>query len=166
MVNTCVGPVQPLATGVTVIVAVTGAAPELVAVNDGMFPLPEAARPMPALSLVQLNVVPPTAPEKLTAAVVAPLHKVWSAGSTTFGVGCTVMVNVCAGPVHPLAAGITVMVAVMVDVPLLVAVKAGMSPVPDAARPMEGVLFVHAYVVPATAPVKTTAVVVDPLQRV
>ena len=49
-----VGPEQPFAEGVTVMVAVTGALPVLVAVNDGMFPLPAAARPMEASVFVQL----------------------------------------------------------------------------------------------------------------
>ena len=46
--------------GVTVIVAVIGDKPALVAVNDGTFPAPLAARPMAVLLFAQLNVVPLT----------------------------------------------------------------------------------------------------------
>ena len=75
MVNVCGMPGQPAADGVTVIVAVTGALVALMAVNAGIFPLPEAAKPIDALLFVQLKVLPPTAPEKVIRLVVAPLHK-------------------------------------------------------------------------------------------
>ena len=51
------GPVQltpPLVkVGVTVIVATTGAVPVLVAINEAILPLPEAARPILVTSFVQ-----------------------------------------------------------------------------------------------------------------
>jgi hypothetical protein len=74
------------------------------------------------------------------------------------------MVNVLAVPVQPALTGVTVIVAVTADVPLLVAVNEEISPVPLAARPMEVVLFVQLKVVPLTAPLKATAVVAAPLQ--
>ena len=58
------------------------------------------------------------------------------------------------------------MVAVTGAVPVLIAVKLAILPVPLAARPMEVVLFVQLYTVPGglvTAPVKVTAVVGAPL---
>ena len=76
MVNVWAAPGQPAADGVTVIVAVTGAVPVLIAANAGIFPLPDAAKPIDALLFVQLKVVPLTAPEKATRFVEAPLHKV------------------------------------------------------------------------------------------
>ena len=76
MVNVWAAPGQPAADGVTVIVAVTGALLVLIAVNAGIFPLPEAAKPIDVLLFVQLKVLPPTAPEKVTRFVDAPLHKV------------------------------------------------------------------------------------------
>jgi len=76
MVNVCGVPGQPAADGVTVIVAVTGALLVLIAVNAGIFPLPEAAKPIDVLLFVQLKVVPLIAPEKVTRFVDAPLHKV------------------------------------------------------------------------------------------
>jgi hypothetical protein len=45
--------------GVTVIVALTGAFPVLVAINEGMSPVPLAANPMEVAVLVQLKVVVP-----------------------------------------------------------------------------------------------------------
>jgi hypothetical protein len=47
-------PVQPLAEGVTVMVATTGVLVLLVAVKEAMLPLPLAARPIDGLLLVQL----------------------------------------------------------------------------------------------------------------
>src|SRR5437868_1076069 len=67
-------------TGVTVIVAVTGAFVALVAVNELMFPTPVAARPIEVLLFVQLYMVAATAPLKVIVAVALLLHTVWSAG--------------------------------------------------------------------------------------
>ena len=53
MVKVDVIPVHPLAEGVMVMVAVTGAVPPLVAGNEAMLPVPEAPKPMDVLSLVQ-----------------------------------------------------------------------------------------------------------------
>ena len=94
------------------------------------------------------------------------MQSVWLLMVFTAGVGFTVMVKVSGVPGHPLAVGVTVMVAVTGAVPVLVAVKAPMLPLPDAPKPMEASLFVHAYVVPVTLPVKFTAVVVAPLHSV
>ena len=76
MVNVWGKPVQPLADGVTVMVAVTGAVPVFTAVKAGIFPLPLAARPMEGAVLVQLYALPATAPVNDIAFVVAPLHNV------------------------------------------------------------------------------------------
>jgi hypothetical protein len=51
------------------------------------------------------------------------------------------------------------MVAVIGLLVVLTAMKAGMFPVPLAANPMAVLLFVQAYEVPATVPLKITAVV-------
>ena len=47
-------PPQPVEVGVTVMVAVIGAAVVLVAVKAGILPVPDAPRPMAVLLLVQL----------------------------------------------------------------------------------------------------------------
>ena len=54
MVKVLSVPIQPFATGVTVIVDVTGAVPGLVAVNDAMSPFPFDARPVDVLLFVQV----------------------------------------------------------------------------------------------------------------
>lgn len=46
-------PAQPLADGVTKMVATTGAVPLLTAVNDGRFPFPLAAKPIDGVLFVQ-----------------------------------------------------------------------------------------------------------------
>jgi hypothetical protein len=99
---------------------------------------------MDAMSLVQLNVVPLTAPVKVTAVVVAVLHTVWPGVATAFGVGFTMMVKASALPAQPCADGVTVTVAVTVEAPPLVAVKPAMLPLPEAARPMDGVVLTQA----------------------
>lgn len=59
-----------------------------------------------------------------------------SAGTSTVGVGFTVIIYVDAGPVQPFAVGVTVMVAVIGLLPVLEAVNPAILPVPLPARPM------------------------------
>jgi hypothetical protein len=94
--------------GVIVRIATKGEVPALVAVNAAILPVPLAASPMAGLSLVQLNTVPTTVPEKLTAVVVALLQRIWLAGAVTVGVGFTVIVTESEVPGHPLAVGMMV----------------------------------------------------------
>lgn len=136
-------PGQPLAVGVTVMVAVTGVVPVLVAVKEPMFPLPLAPKPMDVLLLVQAKVLPGTGPAKFTAAVGAPLHNVWLPTGVTVGRGFTVIVYVAGVPEQPLAEGVTVMVEVMGAVLGLAAVNAGTVLLPDATRPVAVVLLVQ-----------------------
>lgn len=154
--------------GVTVIVAVTGTTPVLIAVNAAIFPVPPAARPMVVLLLVQLYTEPGTVPEKFTAAVEVLLQTVWFEMAFTVGDGFTVMVNILDVPKQVLPPfvndGVTVMVAVTGMVPLFVAVNAPIFPEPLAAKPIDGVLFTQLYTVPGTKPLKLTAVVEAPLQ--
>lgn len=159
--------------GVTVIVAVTGLPPVLMAVNVGiLLPEPLAARPMLVLLFVQLNTVPGTVPEKLIVCVGAPLHIVCDVGAAeTVGVGFTVIVTVAGVPVHvtPLFVneGVTVIVAVTGVVPVFTAVNEGMLLLePLAARPMLGLLFVQLNTVPGTVPVKLIVCVGAPLHTV
>lgn len=165
IVNVIAVPAQPLAVvGVTVIVAVTGAAVLFTAVKLGILPWPLAARPMLGVLLVQLKIVPATVPENVIAAVAAPLHNVWLVTALTFALGFTVIVNVIGAPVQPFALGVTVIVPDIAVVPALVAVKLGILPVPLAPRPIAVLEFVHANVVPGVRLVKFTAVVAAPAQ--
>ena len=58
----------------TVIIPVTGLTPELVAVNDVIFPVPLADKPIVVCVFVQLYEVP--VPLNVTAATEEPLHTV------------------------------------------------------------------------------------------
>ena len=57
MVKVFDGPLQlvppPVKVGVTVIVAITVVVPVLIAVNDAIFPVPDAKSPIPGVSFVQ-----------------------------------------------------------------------------------------------------------------
>ena len=79
-------PVDGSVTGVTTTVAVTGAVPLLRVENAGILPDPAAARPIDGLLLVQLKLVPATAPENVTVAVEAPTQTVWLATGSTVGI--------------------------------------------------------------------------------
>ena len=68
-------PIQPLAVGVIVIVALMDDAVALVAVNDGTLPDPLAERPIAVLLFVHVNVVPATGPVKVVAGTLAPAQK-------------------------------------------------------------------------------------------
>ena len=85
---------------------------------------------------------------KITAVVGLLLQNTRSAGSFTCADGLTVIVKVCAVPgqlAPPLVkVGVTVIVAVTGAVPVLVALKEAMFPVPLAARLMDVLSLVHA----------------------
>ena len=101
---------------------------------------------------------------KFTASVVAPLHFVWSADSSTIGAGLTVMVKDFGAPEQPLIVGITSIVPLIGALVELVAVNEPIFPAPLAANPIAVLLFVQLYVTPlAMLPVKFTAVVGAPL---
>jgi hypothetical protein len=136
-------PAHPFADGTTLITPSIAVTPLLVPVNDAMFPLPAAARPMLASLLVQAYVVPLTVPVKATALVDAPLHTVWLATEVTVGVGFTVIVNVCEPPIQVLAEGTTEIIPSVAIVPALVAVNEGILPLPDMPRPIVGLVFVQ-----------------------
>ncbi len=65
------------------------------------------------------------------------------------GLGLTIKLNVVIAPIHAPRVGVTVMVAIIGVSPMQVAVNAGISPMPFAAKPIEGSLFVQVYVAPA-----------------
>ena len=157
MVNVLATPAQPVlvTTGVTVIVAVTGALVVLTAVNTGILPVPVAAKPILGVVLVQLKVVPATVPVKVTADVAPPLHTTWLTGWFTDGVGYIVSIAIIDGPLQPLMLGVIVNVTttgvftVVVKVPEIL-------PVPLAAIPVAATTLslVQLYTVPATKPVR------------
>ena len=131
--------------GVTVTVPAIGAIVPLVDTKL-ILPVPDAGNPMAVLLFVQLYTVAATGPVKLAVTVV-PAHVVWLATAFTDGVGFTVIVNILAVPVQVtpplLYTGVTVMVAVCIVVPVLVAIKLAILPVPAAANPIVVLVLVQ-----------------------
>jgi hypothetical protein len=88
---------------------------------------------------------------KVTSAVPALLQTTWLEGWFTWPVGFTVIVKVLVDPMQftdPLLnVGVTTMVAVTGEFPVLMAVKEAISPVPLPAKPILVVLFVQTKVV-------------------
>ena len=84
--------------------------------------------------------------ENTTAEVALPLHTTWSEVRFTWDDGFTVIVKVLVAPVQetvPLVyVGVTVIVAT-ISIPVLIAVNAVISPVPEAANPIVGSEFVQ-----------------------
>jgi hypothetical protein len=142
IVRFCDIPIHPFAVGLTVIVAVIGAAVLFVAVKAAILPAPVPASPIDIVLLLHAKVVPVVVLLNVNALWVAPLQSVWLPGTITLGVGFTVIVKFCDVPTQPLAVGVTVIVAVTGELPLLAAVNEAMVlPVPLPARPMDVVLF-------------------------
>jgi len=115
IVKFCEVPVQlaaPLVNvGMTVMAAVTGAVPSLIAEKTGIpVPPPLAARPIPGVSLIQEYVVrlPDLVVAKVIAAVTELLHTVWFPGLFTCPVGFTVISTVLDTPLQVPMEGITV----------------------------------------------------------
>ena len=100
-------PVQPFAVGTTVIVAVTGALPLFIAVNDGTLSAPLAASPIDGSELVHANVPPAGVLLKWPLNVVLPLQMLTFEGTVAVGSGFTVTVAT-AVPVQPPALPVTV----------------------------------------------------------
>ena len=135
----------------------------LVATKLGTPPVPLAGRPMAVLLFVQAKVAPAGTLVNVTAVVEAPAQMVTLAGTETVGGGFTVIVNVAAGPVHPLVP-VTEIVPKMAAGVVLVAVKVGSEPVPLEASPIAGLLLVQLNVAPAGLLVKAATDTVAPVQ--
>ena len=82
-------------------------------------------------------------PVKTTPVELTPLHNTWSLTGFTVGVGLTVIVKLMGVPPHPLALGVTLIFAIVLTPPRLTALNDEISPLPLAARPMEGSLLVQ-----------------------
>jgi hypothetical protein len=128
-----------------------------------MFPVPVVPNPT-LMEEVHEKLVPLTGPLKLIAVPGAPLQCVLFVIPPTVDVGLTVMVYVLIIPVHPFADGVTVMVAVIVEVVAFVAVNEGTSPEPLTPRPIAVLLFAHVNVVPLTGPDKFVTGAITPAQ--
>lgn len=76
IVNVSDAPLQPFKFGVTVMLAITGLVPLLIAVKGEISPTPFAPNPIVGSLFVQLYVVFGIAPEKITSVVCCPLQTV------------------------------------------------------------------------------------------
>ncbi len=76
------------------------------------------------------------------------------------------MVKVETVPVHPLAAGVMLIVPEIGVFVAFVAVNEGTVPLPLAANPINVLLFVHVKVVPATGPESVVIGTTTPVQEV
>ena len=144
-------PLHPFVVGVTVMEAITGTSLIFAAINDEIFPFPLAAKPIVGVLFTQLYSVFAVAPENCMLLINNPLQSSKLSGCSTNGVGFTVIVKVLLAPAHnkPFL-GVTEMRAVTGVVPVFIAVKAGIVPLPLAAKPILGVLFAHVKEVPET----------------
>lgn len=107
-----VDPSQPSKDGVTLMVAVTGKVPLFIAVKEGIFPVPPAARPMDGVLFTHVYTLAGLLPVKVTASVASPLQTVCGGVASTYGNGFTVTVTVNGAPPQFAVAGVTVYVAV------------------------------------------------------
>ena len=145
-VNKRTAPIQVAAIGVTVNTPVAVTVPVLVPVKAPTeAPEPDAPMPIVVLLLAHVYVVPVMVLLKFTADVAVALQTVCVTGKTLIvGEGDMVTVKDCAAPGQPAAVGVIDMTAVVVTVPVLIAVNGAMLPDPDAAKPIEVLELVHA----------------------
>ena len=136
-------PVHPSMMAVTLTVVVNGDDPPLMAVNTGIFPVPDVPKPI-SLLLVQLKIgVPPVVEvEKLMPELFDPAQKVWLLIASTTGVGFTLIEKLKGMPSQPdplmTGCAVTVILATIGFNPGLVPVKAPIFPDPLAANPISG----------------------------
>ena len=158
--------------GVTTTVVVIGLVPVFTAVKPISLD-PVLVKPVVGSVLVHVYVeVPPVLIVEKGISTSSPSVTTISTVGFTCAVGFTVISNGVAGPVQltpPFSnVGVTVIVAITGLVPVLMAVKAGISPVPDAANPIEVKSFVQLnVVVPFTFVVEnSTKDVSNPLETI
>jgi len=108
---------------------------------------------MEVLSFVHAYEAPVIFPDKVRAGIVTSLQTVTGAGWSAIGVGLTVMVKVRMVPEQLLATGVIAIVAVTGVVPVFMAVKVGIFPLPLACRPIPGWELVQVKAVSLTGPV-------------
>ena len=159
-------PTQPLAAGVTDTIEVSSVYVGLIIKNGATVFEPSSGRPKVLVVADQVKVVPATGPLKVISGSVAPLQTLTTDGTIATGVGNTIMCIGFMPPVHPLANGVMTSVAVSILEPVFRAVNAGMLSVPEAAKPMEGLLLVQVKLAPATGLASMSEGRCDPLQTV
>ena len=157
-------PTQLFTVGVTEIVAFIGEEPEFVAVNDGTLPEPLDTSPMFVFEFVQEKVPPTGTLEKMVVVTRVLLHAEKFEGTETVGVGFTVIVYADGVPGQLFTVGVTLIIAIISDVPVFAAVNDGVLPVPLEASPILVLVFVQENVPPDGVLVKLVAATVALLQ--
>ncbi len=150
MVYCFLAPLHPFNVGSTSTVLVIAEAVVLVAVKEGVLPVPlPDPKPTAVLLFVHAYVDPDGVVENTEAATTSPLHGVKLVSVLNVGVGFIVILNVFAKPGQPSKVGVTDTVPSMsTPVAFEGAVYAVMSPVPLAAKPTLILVFVHPNVAP------------------
>ena len=82
-------------------------------------------------------------PANVMEELIACVQNTLSETALMVGVGRTVMLNCFCIPTHVFDRGVTVISAVIVVLKLLAALNAAIVPTPEAAKPMDGLEFVH-----------------------
>ena len=152
--------------GVTVIVAVIEPAVAFVAVNAGNPPVPLAPKPIEVLEFVQAKVAPTGVLVKEFNGTASPGQYVKLGSAVTTGNGLTVIVKLIVEPTQVPSVGVAVMVLVIGAAVAFVAVKAGIFPLPFAARPIAVFEFVQLNVAPAGVLAKVLIGTAVPAQKV
>ena len=147
--------------------AVTGTVVEMEGINGKISPVPFAGRPIKVWLFTQLKLAVGAELANEIPFKRVPLQIVISCVGIITGAGFTVIVKVSELPAQicvPFTyCAVTVMVAVIGVLPVLVAVKTPILPVPLAAKPIDGLLLLQTYVVPVDGPVKLMAAAGEPL---
>lgn len=101
-------PKQVLENGVTVIREEIGAVELLLALNDVIFPVPVAVKPIPILLFVQLNTVPAMGePVKIIGSVLLSPQTTTLLIGSSLGIGSTMIWKRAGSPEQPLLKGVT-----------------------------------------------------------
>ena len=137
------GPKHPLKAALTVIVPVSENPELFIAINEGIFPEPFAAKPILVLLFTQLKLEPGIVPVNVIGEVFEPEQIIWLAGIMTSGVGLIKIANVCGRAMQPLETGVTVILAEIIVELLFVVINDGILPEPFAANPILLLSFVQ-----------------------
>ena len=91
MVILPLAPTHEFKVGVIVIFELIAVEPELEAINEAIFPLPDTANPVAVFELAHAKLAPAGELLRFIALVLAPSQTVWLAGETKIGLGFTIM---------------------------------------------------------------------------
>ena len=143
-------PLHPFVNGVTLTVLFIGILEIFCVVNEGIFPVPlVGVNPMVLFVCVQLNnVLLIVDPENITGWVIIFLQYILLLTVSIVGLGFTVITIFAGTPEQEFDIGVTLIRLLMGMLDELLAVKAGILPIPVEESPVLVLLFVHSYIVP------------------